>query len=108
MISRNEMVAEVLALYDALDEGKADGSPAYKAKFYEEGRKAVYRDALCMPFIHRDMHGEIEGYDEWLKHELGHIPGYMSRDEFEAEYSSELHALYAELKAKRIAEDDAC
>lgn len=107
MIDRNEMVAEVLALYDALDATRADGTPAYKARFYDEGRKAVYRDSLCMPFIHRDMHGDIESYDEWLKHELNCIPDWISKAEFKAEYSSELHELYAELKAKRIAEDNA-
>lgn len=106
MISRNEMVAEVLALYDALDEGKADGSPAYKARFYEEGRKAVYRNAMPLPFLSEGRDGNVEGFESWLGHELCSVPGWMSKDEFRAEYAAELRRDYDALVAKKVGSAD--
>lgn len=104
MLTRNEMVAEVLALYDKVEE-PAEAVEAYHSEFYEVGRKKVYNDALCMPYLHRERTGELETFDEWLKHELGCIPDYMSRDEFAVEFADELHATYDALVAKRNAED---
>ncbi len=105
MIDRNEMVAEVLALYDALDATRADGTPAYKARFYDEGRKAVYHSAVPMPFLLKDADGGAECYESWLHHELSCIPEWMSRDEFKAEYADELQRDYDALVAKH--EDNA-